>query len=522
MRVPSLLLRRGIVPAVLATLAAAGCSHDLTDPATAATRGALRRTASADGRPQFSSNTIKYRDAGAKPATGRSGSSTLAARALLGKDGVTQLEVTTGSFDAGSATRPLSKVQVKQLDAQGNALRTHNYNDLNGGGTASFQYEGLARGQTLQVQGNVAEPHRTAVVTVSETVHLRPDLRVRLEVPAQARVGVPVALVAAVSEGNGEVGARGDCVLYVDGVEADRAHGIWVDAGDAVSCAFNHTFHAAGEKHLRVEIAGVSPADWDPSNNTAEGDIRVTGGSDFNYFAFVEDYREQSVQVDSGWLYYDDGQRIENQQILSANTTFQTGQLTGWMPHHVSLADAQVRVSQSTAGVVAHSATWSLGAGLESGPVEGCLSLWEPGVAFHLCTSGTPENGQTDFQYLWSGYAVTYFGVSYSRFWLADAPDNVYTNTGEWTEESVSGNPLITMGPDYSFLIELTDGSRTYRTETTIPVATTESWTWTYWPPDGRLCYTELIAEIGLRWDICRYHLAQVTRRSGYQTGEAE
>src|SRR4051812_2477938 len=129
-------LSRGIALAAFALLAGA-CSRDVVDPSSARAPGtAPRLTAAAAGRPTFISNAVKYRDAGAKPATGRSGTSTLTARAFLGKDGVTDLEVTTGVFDpVPSSTRPLTRVQVKQLDPAGNPLRTLNYNDLAGGGT---------------------------------------------------------------------------------------------------------------------------------------------------------------------------------------------------------------------------------------------------------------------------------------------------------------------------------------------------------------------------------------------------
>ncbi|MGI9166054.1 MAG: hypothetical protein ACR2G5_06670 [Pyrinomonadaceae bacterium] len=40
----------------------------------------------------------------------------------------------------------------------------------------------------------------------------------------------------------GDVGATADLILYADGVEVDRANGVWVDAGGTVSCVFTHTF----------------------------------------------------------------------------------------------------------------------------------------------------------------------------------------------------------------------------------------------------------------------------------------
>ncbi|HEU4560784.1 MAG TPA: hypothetical protein VFS20_23230, partial [Longimicrobium sp.] len=466
-------------------------------------------------------------DAGARPATGRSGSSTLAVRALLGADGVTELEVTTGSFEAPSAaSSPLAKVQVKQLGAGGAVLRTHNHNKLSGGGTATFSYPGLARGSALQVQANVSEPKRTAVVTVTETVRLRPDLRVGLEAPANAAAGVPVTILATLSEGNGDMGARSDCVLYVDGAEADRARGIWVDAGDEVSCAFSHTFTSEGDHNLRVAAEGVNPADFDPANNAAEGTIRVGGERErrFSYYASAEDFREQSVQLDSSWTIYDDGRRTLNVQTLTQTTRTQNAQLNGWTPHGLSMAATQIRVSQSTGGAVVHSGFWPNALGHEHGPSsgdQGCMSRWTDGSLFYLCSSGTPDNGFTSFQYLRFGTAVTYYGVTHTSFWYPDAPDNAYTYSFESTTTEASGQPQITVGPDYSFLVELRDGPRTYLVDTAVPLTSTQNSTWSFYR-GGRRCTTQRYDEFAMRMDICRYHRAEITKRSGFANYQAE
>src|SRR5918994_1013185 len=55
-------------------------------------------------KPQLVPNARRYKDTGMKPATGRSGSASLAARALLGKDGTTTIEMSTGQLDTDAAT----------------------------------------------------------------------------------------------------------------------------------------------------------------------------------------------------------------------------------------------------------------------------------------------------------------------------------------------------------------------------------------------------------------------------------
>ena len=517
-------LRRGAALAGFILLAA--CSRDVLDPASprgADTASPLAATAA--GRPTLIRNAVKYRDQGAKPATGRSGSSTLTVRALLGMDGVTELEVTTGVFDpVPTATRPLTRVQVKLLDASGHPLRTLNYNNLTNTGTASFRYDGLARGTTLQVQGNVVEGRRTDVVTTTATVYLRPDLRVRLEAPEQVRVGFPVNLVATVSEGNGDVGARADCVLYVDGVEVDRANGIWVDAGGSVSCAFTYVFASAGTKRVRVEAANVSPGDFDLSNNAAEATVQVTGGgSDFNYSAQAEDYVENTLQVDSTRSAYDGGQVTAQHTTLRSRRAIQSGTLYGWMPHGVSLATTRVRVSQSTNGVTVHAGGWPDAA--EGYPLlaeqPGCMSNWLAGVMVYLCSTGPADGGVTNVQYLRVGSQVTYYGIQHNRTWWPDAPDNVYTYTLEWSGDSAEGAPQITMGADYSFAVELTDGGRTYRLDATVPLGPPQSRSWSFYPPTGWKCTTGYHPDFGLRLDICRYHRVEVVKRNGSAFGSA-
>src|SRR6202043_1510616 len=74
------------------------------------------------------SSSKHYRNSGVGNATGRAGSATMSARALLGKDGNTTVEVTTGALDS-PATPPgsFSKVQYKPLNSTGNALFAQNF-----------------------------------------------------------------------------------------------------------------------------------------------------------------------------------------------------------------------------------------------------------------------------------------------------------------------------------------------------------------------------------------------------------
>ena len=230
-------------------------------------------------RPQIQPNSVKYRDAGAKPATGRSGSAAIQARALRGRSETT-VEVTTGQFESTAApVGKLDKVQVKVFNGNGDVLVTDNYRKgALSGATGSFTYDWPARGQKMQVQANVSgiDPNRTDVVTVATNVALRPDLTVSdITAVNQAYLGASIDISALVREKNGDLGARADCVLKIDGAVADHADGIWVDAGDAVTCQFRQTFTTLGTKQIEVSVTNVTPADYDTTNNSKTATIEI-------------------------------------------------------------------------------------------------------------------------------------------------------------------------------------------------------------------------------------------------------
>ncbi|MDE3153180.1 MAG: hypothetical protein KGL93_13110 [Gemmatimonadota bacterium] len=261
----------------LAAAAVAACSQDRIAAPVVQGPSAARDVAGST-IPFLHPNSEHYSDNGAKPATGRSGSAAIEARGLAAKDGSTLVEVTTGQLDAGtSGAGAFSKMQVKSLDDSGRVMHTENYSRLSSS-YWSLNTMGLPDHSRLQLQANVGgiDPHRTDVVTVQTTVHKRPDLIVTgISHPAQAFTNRQIAIEGMVAEGNGEVGATTDCLLYVDGQLADQVLGMWVDAGTSVSCAFLTTIPTAGTHTLTVNAAHVVPGDWDTSNNSATSTIRI-------------------------------------------------------------------------------------------------------------------------------------------------------------------------------------------------------------------------------------------------------
>ena len=262
----------------LCTLALAACSESALAPTPRKNLGGPLRSQSDQPDP-FHSMSERYADNGAKPATGRSGSAAIAARALLGKDGVTTIEATTGQLDSPTAPPgQISKVQLKSVNGNGDVIQTVNFNHLDGGGYWNTTTSDLGRNAPIQIHANVGgiDGRRTDVVIATATVKLRPDLAVnRINAPGKAYINTPVIISALVLELNGDVGARDDCLLFVDGVQVDQIPGMWVDAGSAVTCAFVYSFPATGTHTLKVQAANVVPADWDLANNEATASIEI-------------------------------------------------------------------------------------------------------------------------------------------------------------------------------------------------------------------------------------------------------
>lgn len=221
-----------------------------------------------------------YRESGVGNATGRSGSAHMTARALLSKDGSATVEVTTGTLDSTS-TPPGSfrKVQFKALSSMGDALSVQNLFPPTASGYYSFASPSLHRAEQIQLQGNIVgiDENRTDVVTVLETVKVRPDLAVlSLLYPSSALVNQPVNISANLVEMNGDAGATTTCVLSIDGNNVDQVKNVYVDAAGSVSCAFVYAFSAIGGHTIQISSTNVLPADWDTSNNSNSGTIDIT------------------------------------------------------------------------------------------------------------------------------------------------------------------------------------------------------------------------------------------------------
>jgi hypothetical protein len=495
---------RAAALAALALLAA--CADQPTTPGVHADAGAPAFATSPSGA-RLISNTVKYADTGRKPSTGRAGSAAITALALRGGDGVTELEVTAAPANSASpAQASIQKVKTKATDASGGQIFEVNHTGLAGPRVVQ-SYGGLGWGSTLNVQANVTgiDPARTDVVEATVPVLLRPDLQVFMPAPQTfVRDGVPLALTAYVFEGNGQVGARADCALYVDGVAADRAVGIWVDAGGFVTCAFTHAFTGAGVHQVEVRMENVSPRDYDPANNIARATVEVVAPD--NHFSGADASWVENANLStwsSVWRNKVTGDEGESRGEYSFAGQQQYANAYGSM--NVALATPfTVHAAQSTGGVTVHSTAWQV----DELPY-GCASHFDgsAGVFLYVCVI-TWGGGQTTFRYDRATGSVTYHSADYSRQWdAATGTEYVYNQNYDSSQQS---GAVVPFGTDYTFAMRFVTPDGTIPSNITFPV-TREETSW----GNPETCYLSDSADYFAR-SCSSYSSRNATTRGGW------
>jgi|SRR5882762_3784237 len=397
-------------------------------------------------------NSQKYRDRGFHPASGSAGAATVSTRALLDKSGTTEVEVTTGTFDGPAVPGTLSKVQIKAFAPSGNLAFTNNYPGLSGG-SASFPFTTLPHGATVQVQTLVGQADaRTDVVTLRDVVHLRPDLVAsHLFAPVQAPLGAAVNFQASILEGNGEVGARADCVLYVDGTAVDRARGIWVDAGGLVDCVMTHVFAEARSYALELRVENVQPGDFDTTNDRLSSSITIESiGSGDAFFGLAA----QSYQDDSWWrsvstLTTAEGIEETWDQTYHVSGPGQSGSASAII-RRVLTTPITLRGAMSTNGVTV-CAIEHTHATLDwydwRQAYFGSQYDFATGTATYVTVYPDGDvPGYTWVQFDCSGADVRYHTESYVTYWDPSGQLNA-----RWIYEDYSDTrPMVTYGPDFS------------------------------------------------------------------------
>jgi hypothetical protein len=436
----------------------------------------------------FVPNAVKYANRGSQPTIGRGGSATASVLALLSRDGSARITVVAGEWGGWTRGRQvrdepygdarLTKLQIKSFDPAGSLQFTRNLESVDAE-TTTVVAAGLLRGGRLQVQANVtgADFARTGVVTVDAPVRLRPDLAVvALRQPPRAVLNTAVPIVAVVRELNGEVGAWADCALLVDGVEADRAYGIWVDAGGSVTCAFTHMFRELRDTRLEVRVERVAPGDYDEANNAASSIMPVIRvPSAFHFDAVFEDRTFSSInEYQSRWHRMDGVEGSEYATTDTANGRVQQSHLYAVMPRAVTFPVRELFARQYTRDEVAHAALfqqlpadWTADDGFTR---TSCVSRGYDQTStgrwwLYVCTyqeSGPQSTGFGWTSVSYDRYAgdVTYASRGHTHFWNRDLGfDDAYS----WNFDShdVTGR-FVSYGLEYGFFIRLVDGTRVF------------------------------------------------------------
>lgn len=444
-----------LITSAVTIACAVGFIGACTEPTNLSTRRSAPPLAAslAQARPVSHPNSEKYRDAGFHPATGRSGSAVVFGRALLDKSGETDVEVSTGTLDDGPAPGTLARVQIKAFGPSGSLAFTDNYDGHSS--TASYPYTTLPHGTPLRVQSLVSgiDDPRMDVVTLATAVYLRPDLVAsRLEAPASAPIGAAVNVQGFIVERNGEVGARADCVLYVDGAAVDRADGIWVDAGGTVACSMTHVFTEARDYSLELRVESVRPRDYDDTNNSVTTSISIVAPSAFAVYAF-----QAWAITDSAWwhavstLTEWDGTVETWDQIYTRQGVSQYAFLDGLIPRMLDYnAAITLRGEMSTNGATVSTVDVTYPA-LDFVDWQGgyCGSTYDfqTRADTYICvyTQGYLA-GYTYVQYGWSGADVHYTSNSYVYYW--DPSGQLHQ--AWYSEDYYDIGPMFTLGPDFS------------------------------------------------------------------------
>jgi hypothetical protein len=446
--------------AIAAALSVTACAPE----STSVSGTALASSMKAATRWQF--NSQKYSDTGARPATGRSGSAALQAEALVDATGAVYLVVT--SYRAGDMTIPagtLEKVQVKIFDAAGRLLSSRNVNGPASGSTMRTLLAGMPAGGTVQVQANVKgiDNRRTDVVTVSGIIAVAaPDLAVTgLVLPGSALTGSPTVIGATIAETGGQHGARGDCVLYVDGIAVDRSSGIWVDAGDVVSCAFTHVFTIPGTHAIRVALENILPIDGGLTNNSASGSLVLlapqTGGVTSTFDGYVSSGTFMAADTfETTWTAANGSVFLQQR-----NGSVTTGQqfafnATGVINTAVTFPLTRVEVAENGDGRLLAAIRLDNLAASSVSPGASCASRdIGDGTALYLCSY---NQGFTVVTFAHNAGVVTYQSTEYSKFWNGSSYDeNTYV-----VNDTTAMGAFADVRSLFALNLQVTDGATLY------------------------------------------------------------
>ena len=502
------ILRIRLAGAAAAALTIGACDQPPTAPSASS---AAPPTAAATFRSV--SNAVKYRDAGQRPATGRSGSATLTVTALLGMTGTTAIDVAAGSV-TGAGNPLLTKVQLVGSTPTGAHLFTMNDNDLSVA-RSTFSLAGLSRTGRVRVHANIrgVDGARTNVVVVDQRVVLRPDIAVTaVTVPGEVWTQTPTMVSATLRELNGDVGAWATCLLELDGAPVDSAAGVWIDANGTVSCAFAILLTEPGTHSLAVRATNVVPGDWNTANNAASATVNVGRDLPLAYDAAATDdsVRKWTMQFTD----FTAGGATYHSQVRDSSSTAgrtQSASLTAFTREIVEFPEEplrEVHLAQRTGTSTVHEADYDMlpADNITTGPnwTSGCVSRSDGAIVtwFSLCSRRETNDGivssYTSLTYTWNAGDVTYRSVGYSLVACSlpgSPPCTPSSYSWNTTTPNVHGR-AVAFGTTYAFEAGFRSGLTRFSADPVVPLSPTYSITQAplfcqpvisgYYPPAGR------------------------------------
>lgn len=408
---------------------------------------------------RFSSD--KYSDAGRKPSTGRSGSAAIVAEVLVDAAGRATLEASSHRFDdLATPLGSMERVQAKVLGPGGRVIAVINV--ATAGSQVSVALGEIPAGAEVQVQALVRgiDGRRTDVVLVSGmTPTMRPDVAVTgIIAPQHAIAGAPTVIGAVLAELGGQRGARVNCQLFVDGVLADQALNIWVDAGDAVSCAFTRAF-VPGTAQLRVVAASVRPGDGDPSNNAAAQAMTVVaaqaaGLTSLSGDVFSGTYASADT-FETRWTAPDGTLFLEQRNHSVTNGSIQAVNLSATVTRDLPFPLTSVELSENADGRLVRTTRLTDVQPTTVMPGASCYTDdTGSGVALYLCAH---QGGFTTISFLRNAGTVTYHSTEYSKIWNGATYDE---NT--YVVNDVSGGADVPMTTHYAVNVKLVAAGTLY------------------------------------------------------------
>jgi hypothetical protein len=449
---------RALAAAAALALFAGACADVPTTAPSARAPGAAASRSTSSG-PVLISNSVRYRDQGARPARGRAGNAAVEALALVDRQGNAVVEYSARHATDPSLLGSTPRVQLKAVSRDGvhkftrNLVESDAWHGPANGSPGVIQLPGIVYGDQLQMQAHVTgiDPHRVDVVTVTQDVKRVADLAVDLSAPAEPDHFTNVNFLAVVSELNGDVGANARCELYVDGALADIIQGVWVDAGDAVTCAFTHMFTVPGAHTVEVRVRNAG-REWDEANNTDTATVVVNGTqAQFRTSAWFEDSRGHSTMRSlQRWEDTEFGSGSEEWRDDWSAGSSQQASMQGSMPVRTD-GPVHLQVSMSTGGYVVDAGAWT--ANQVPNFFGWCALRVEGRATFNLCSADFGMFAFTSFTYAFVAGTVTYHSEGYSKVWDALSGPEGYVY--HWNEETTSGTAPVPLGDDWTFDVRI-------------------------------------------------------------------